>query len=106
MQFLALLRTSPDATPDRLGPLIRPEAEKVWHLHQTGALRTAHFIQAADAPFPQGVTLTFEADTAARAQAMMDDLPMVAEGLIDVEILPLAPFTAYSALFGGTPVSG
>jgi hypothetical protein len=106
MQILAILRTLPSATPDRLGPLVKPEAEAIWALHLEGKLRAAHFLQAPGAPFPNGVTLMLEADNLAAAEAMIGALPMLAKGLISAEILPLAPFTSYEALFAHAPNQG
>ena len=106
MQILAILRTLPAATPDRLGPLVKPEAEEIWALHLNGTLRSAHFLQAPGAPFPSGVTLMLETDNLATAEALIDALPMVAEGLIAAEILPLAPFTSYAALFANARSRG
>ncbi len=104
MQILALLRTLSTATPASLAPLVKPEAAEIWALHLNGTLRAAHFLQAPDALFPSGVALMLETDTAAAAKALIAALPMVAEGLITAEILPLAPFTSYAALFANAPV--
>ena len=106
MQILALLRTLPSATPDHLGPLVKSEAEEIWALHLNGTLRSAHFLQAPGAPFPSGVTLMLETDNLATAEALIDALPMVAKGLIAAEILPLAPFTSYAALFANARSRG
>jgi hypothetical protein len=106
MQILALLKTLPTATPALLGPLVKPEAEMVWAMHLTGAVRTAHFLQGPDAAHPTGVALMLEVESPSQAQALMDRLPMVAEGLISVELLPLAPFTSLAALFANAPARG
>lgn len=106
MQILALLRTLPSATPDRLGPLVKAEAEQIWALHLNGTLRSAHFLQAPGAPIPSGVTLMLETDNLATAEALIGGLPMVVEGLIAAEVLPLAPFTSYASLFANTPNRG
>jgi len=106
MQILVVLRTLPSTTPERLGPLVKPEAEEIWALHLNGTLRAAHFLQAPGAPFPNGVTLMLETDSLATGEALIGALPMVAEGLIAAEILPLAPFTSYAALFANAPNRG
>lgn len=106
MQVLAILRTLPSATPDRLGPLVKPEAQHVWDMHLGGVLRAAHFLQAPGAPFPMGVSLMLEVDNPDQAKRLIDALPMVIEGVILAEVLPLAPFTGYSALFADAQVRG
>lgn len=99
MQVLALLRLLPQATPEVLRPLIRPEAQHVWSMHLSGTLRAIHFLQAPGAPFPTGVSMLMEAESPDQVRGLLDALPMVAHGLVATEILPLAPFTSYAALF-------
>lgn len=106
MQILALFKTIPTAAPAVLGPLVKPEAEMVWAMHLTGAVRTAHFLQVPHAAHPTRVALMLEVESLSQAQALMDQLPLVAEGLISVELLSLARFTAYAALFANAPVWG
>lgn len=106
MQVIAILRTLPTTTPARLAPLIKPEAQAVWSMHLNGTLRSAHFIQAPGAAHPEGVTLMLEVDSLAVAEGLIAALPMVAEGLISTQVLPLAPFSAYGALFANLPAGG
>lgn len=99
MQVLALLRILPTTRPDQLAPLIKPEAKHVWAMHLTGTLRSIHFLQAPAASFPMGVSMLMEVDSTEQVGALINTLPMVAQGLVSTEILPLAPFTSYAALF-------
>ena len=103
MQVLVLLRMLPTSTPEKLIPLIKPEAQHVWSMHLTGALRSIHFLQAPGAAFPMGVSILLEADSAEHAATLIHALPMVSHGLVSTEILPLAPFTSYAALFADAP---
>jgi hypothetical protein len=103
MQILALLRVVPTAAPDRFAALVRPEAQHVWTLHLAGTLRAIHFLQAPDAPYPMGVSMLLEVADPAQAQTLIAALPMVAAGLVQPELLPLAPFTSYATLFATDP---
>lgn len=99
MQFLAVLKVKPDAPRERLGLLLRPEAEHVWRMTTSGVLRSIHFIKG-----PSGAVLLLEASDQKEADAHIDRLPMVQEGLLGAEVLPLEPFTGFSALF--SPATG
>lgn len=106
MQVIAILQTLPATTPARLAPLVKPEAEAVWAMHLNGTLRSAHFIQAPGSTHPEGVTLMLEVESPSVAESLIAALPMVGEGLITTQILPLAPFSAYGALFSMAPAQG
>jgi hypothetical protein len=94
VQYLVILRLKPDATPDKLGPLARPEAARAWEMLAAGVLRSIHFIKG-----PAGAVLLFEAGDESEVAAHAGRLPLVAAGLVTVEVLPLAPFTGFAALF-------
>ena len=106
MQVIAILRTLPTTTPAHLASLVKPEAEAVWAMHLNGALRSVHFIQSPGAAHPEGVTLMLEVESTDVAESLIATLPMVAEGLITTQILPLAPFSDYGALFANAPAWG
>ncbi len=103
MQVLAVLKTLPSTTMDHIGPLIKPEAAELWTMVLDGTLRSTHFIQAPAAKFPEGVVLLLETDSPEKARVLIDRLPMVSHGLVEADVLPLAPFTSYAALFAALP---
>ena len=95
MQFLAILRLCSDATEERQAAVRRAEVEAVWGLTKTGALRSIHFMAAPG----RGAVLTIEAADLGEATRHVDALPAVKAGLLEPEIISLAPFTGYEALF-------
>jgi len=95
MQFLAILRLRSDATEERQAAVRRAEVEAVWGLTKTGILRSIHFIAAPG----RGAVLTIEAADLGEATSQVDALPAVKEGLLEPEIIGLAPFIGYEALF-------
>ena len=95
MQHLVILRMRPDAAEDAVAAQRRAEVAKVWDYFAADVLRSIHFI-----PGP-GATFVLETPDLATAQAHVDALPMIREGLADAEVLPMAPFTGFAALFAG-----
>jgi hypothetical protein len=94
MQFLAILKVKPDTPREKLGPLMKPEAAHVWEMTTTGMLRSIHYIKG-----PVGAVLMLESVDEQEAEKHVKQLPMVEQGLLSVEILPLTPFTGFAALF-------
>jgi muconolactone delta-isomerase len=94
VQYLVVMRQKPDATADKLATLAKPEAAKAWEMLAADALRSIHFIKG-----PTGAVLMFEADDQKEVEAHVGRLPLVGAGLVTVEVLPLAPFTGFAALF-------
>jgi hypothetical protein len=97
MQYLAVLRVKPGTTREQLGSLAKPEAAAAWEMVCSGALRSIHFIEG-----PVGAVLLFEAGDRAEADALVGRLPMVQQGLLNIEVLPLVPFTGFAALFASS----
>lgn len=94
MQFLAILKLKPETTGDELGPLLKSEASEVWDMQCSGELRSIHYIAG-----PTGAVLLLETMDEATAAGRIRQLPMVARGLLSVEILALTPFTGFASLF-------
>ena len=94
MKILALERELPGATAKKFQPLLKDEARRVWELQQSGVLREVHF----DARQHTAV-LTLECGTLGEAQRLLSGLPLAAAGLIEFEIIPLAPYDGYARLF-------
>jgi hypothetical protein len=98
VQYIAILRLRPDASEEAQAKLRRAEVEMVWNLTVSGALRSIHLFSGDG----RGAVLQLETVDRAAADAAMRDLPMVAAGLLEVELLSLAPFTGLEALFAVT----
>jgi hypothetical protein len=95
MKILAVEREIPGISPERFQPLLRAEAESVWALYRGGTVREAHF----DADRHAAV-LVLECADAKEAGRILSGLPLVREGLIRFEIMPLAPYDGFERLFG------
>jgi muconolactone delta-isomerase len=96
MKILALEKELPGASAERFQPLLKDEARRVWELTQSGALREIYF--RADR---QTAVLVLECAGVEEAQGLLAGLPLVAAGLIEFELIPLAPYPGFGRLFAG-----
>jgi muconolactone delta-isomerase len=97
MILLAMEKELPGATAETFRPLLKAEARRVWELQQSGALREIYF----DAGRHSAV-IVLECGGAEEARTILSSLPLVAAGLIEFEIIPLAPYNGFSRLFAET----
>jgi len=96
MKILALERElSPKATPTPAS-LLRSEAARVWELHQSGIIREVYFRADRSA-----AVLILETAGVEEAHLALGTLPLVAGGIIEFELIPLAPYPGFARLFGG-----
>jgi len=75
-------------------PYLRDEAIRVWELHQAGILRELYFRQDEDS-----AVLMLECTDTNEAEEILNTLPLVKEGLIIFDIIPLVPYPGFSRLF-------
>ena len=95
MKILAIEKEVPDVTEEQFRPHLRKaEAAKVWELYQAGVFRELYFRQ--DWP---GAVLILECADAEEARKVLNTLPLVKEGLIAFDVLPLIPYPGFSRLF-------
>jgi hypothetical protein len=94
MKFLALEKESPGVGPDCFEPLLRAEAARLWELYQSGLVRELYF----RGDRTQAV-LVLECASLEQAQDALASLPLVREGLITFEIIPLVPYPGFERLF-------
>ena len=74
--------------------LLEAEAAKAWELYQSGVLRELYFrADRADA------VLVLECSSAEQARERLAELPLMRAGLIEFELIPLAPYPGFSRLF-------
>ena len=95
MKILALERQvsrDPAGTP---ASLLRSEAERVWELCQSGDIREIYFRE--DCP---AAVLILESAGPEEAFGVLRTLPLVREGVIDFELIPLVPYPGFARLFG------
>jgi hypothetical protein len=95
MKFIALETESPNATAEEYAPHLKAEARHVWELQQQGIVREAYF--RADR---HTAVLVLECEDIARARELTSHFPLVRQGLISFDIIPLVPYSGYSRLFG------
>jgi hypothetical protein len=94
MKIIAIERETPGATAEQFQPHLRAEAMQAWRLYQTGVIREWYFSQDAHC-----AVLMLECDDADEARQALNTLPLVREGLITFDIIPLTPYTGVERLF-------
>lgn len=94
MRILALEVEKPEYAAFDSQSLLVEEASKVWKLYQEDVIREFYF--QADRHL---AVLMLECSDVKEAKQMLSELPLVSAGLIDFEIIPLAPYPGFSRLF-------
>ena len=94
MKILALEHELPGAIAKQFHQHAREEARKAWELHQAGLIRELYF--RADR---NEAVLVLECATVAEAQEILSELPLVREGLITFELIPLKAYDGFERLF-------
>lgn len=94
MKILALEIDKSEGAEGRFQPHLKAEAARVWELYQADVLREAYFHAERHT-----AVLVLECENSQQARQILSRLPLVEQGLIDFEIIPLAPYTGFSRLF-------
>ncbi len=94
MKILALEKEVSQTADVNMKSLLESEAKRVWELMQSNLLREIYF--RADR---HTAVLVFECGGTDQAQKLISSLPLVAAGLIDFELIPLAPYDGFGRLF-------
>jgi muconolactone delta-isomerase len=94
MKILAIEKEIPGVTDEQCEPFLKTEAARVWELYRSGQLRESYF----RADRSQAV-LIFECTGGEEVHQLLATLPLVKEGLIDFEIVPLIPYPGFARLF-------
>ena len=99
MKILAIEKEISGVTAEKFtSPLKKAEAARVWELYQAGIFRELYFRQdRSDA------VLVLECADVAEANQVLSTLPLVREGLIAFDIIPLIPYPGFSRLFAKEP---
>lgn len=97
MRILAIEKELPGATKELFEPHLQAEAEKAWELHQAGIIRELYFREDQ-----HSAVLLLECVDGQEARLVLDTLPLVREGLIEFEIMPLVPYPGFARLFRGS----
>ena len=94
MKLLALEKEYPGIEADRFLPHLHSEAARIWELYQAGVIRELYFNQEQHT-----AVLMLECDDVDAARAVLNTLPLVIEGMIQFEIIPLIPYSGFARLF-------
>ena len=94
MKILALEKEKPNTTSEQFIPHLEAEAARVWELYNSGQLREIYFRGNRDE-----AVLIFECIDVEAANSILNTLPLVKEGLIEFEIIPLVPYPGFERLF-------
>jgi len=95
MKILALEKEVPGITDNRFTPeILRTEAARAWELHQAGMIRELYFRRDC-----QEAVLILECKDAEDARTVLATLPLVKEGLITFDIIPLIAYPGFARLF-------
>jgi hypothetical protein len=94
MKILALEREKPGRSAGDFQPLLLAEAEQAWQLYRQGIFRELYFDERQHT-----AVIILESESIARAQAVLATLPLVQAGLIEFEIIPLAPYDGFERMF-------
>jgi hypothetical protein len=94
MKILALETEVPGIPDEAFTPHLRAEAKRAWELYLAGVLRELYFRQDRDA-----AVLVLECADIPEASEVLGTLPLVREGLIAFELVPLVPYPGFSRLF-------
>jgi hypothetical protein len=95
MRILVLPKLHPGVSVEELQPHVTAEIQAVWQLYAQGICRELY----ARADRPGGTVLVVEAPTVEAAQEAIATLPLVERHLLDLDLIPLAPFTQLTRLF-------
>jgi hypothetical protein len=95
MKILALEKEVSGVTAGAFKPYHKEEAARVWELYQAGVFREMYFRQDESS-----AVLILECDSVEQARGLLDTLPLVREGLITFDVIPLVPYPGLARLFG------
>ena len=94
MKVLAIEKDVPGISQAQFKPHLKAEALKVWELYKTGIIREIYFrLDQSQA------VLMLECKDSDEATKMLNTLPLVREGLIKFEVLPLGAYPGFERLF-------
>ncbi len=97
MQFLAIMKGNPAVPKETLKSLQRPETIASWEMTKTDVMRTLWYIPGEHGPL--GTVALLECANQQEAESQCGKFPFVVNGVVDLEIIPLTPCTAYELLF-------
>ncbi len=97
MQFLAIMKANPNAPPEKFKSLQHAETIEAWDMAKADIMRTLWFIAGDQSPL--GTIALLECADRSEAENQCQKFPFVRNGVVNLEILHLAPCTSYEILF-------
>jgi Muconolactone delta-isomerase len=94
MQVLVIARVKPGIPMEQVLPFVSAEAAQVWEFYASEQIRQMYYV--ADM---SGAVMLWEGESVESVTQEVQKLPMLKEGILTCEILPLKPYTGYSSLF-------
>jgi hypothetical protein len=94
MQVLVITRDAPGASWEGKEQLLRDEALHVWRLQQQNIVRNIWFTGPA-----RDAVILMECDGVGSAKGILDDFPLVREGMIVYTVVALTAYDGYERLF-------
>jgi len=94
LKILAIEHDLQSAGEEAFRRLAKAEASRVWELYQQGVIRETYF--RADRP---EAVLVLECPDVVTAKETLATLPLVSNGLIEFEIIPLKAYPGFARLF-------
>jgi len=94
MKVLAIEKDVPSISRSQFEPHLKAEAARVWDLYKKGIIREIYFRQDK-----HDAVIMLECEDSNQAKQILDSLPLVREGLISFEIMPLGPYPGFERLF-------
>ncbi len=95
MKILAIEKETPETSDEQFAPFLRREADRVWDLYKSGVIRELYFRRDREES-----VLILECRDEVEAASVLKTLPLVANGLISFEVVPLVPYDGFERLFG------
>jgi hypothetical protein len=93
MKILAIEKEIPGIKDEQYNPYLKEEALKAWELYQSEKIRELYFTAGGCA------VLILECKDEREASEVLGSLPLVKNGLIKFDIIPLLPYPGFSRLF-------
>ncbi len=94
MKILAIEKDVPGVDNEKFKPFHQAEAQRVWELYQAGVIREMYF-QAEQSR----AVLVLECSNGGEASICLGSLPLVQQGLIAFDIIPLKAYPGFERLF-------
>ncbi len=94
MKILAIEKQVSGVMAEQFKSHLKAEALRVWELYQADLVRELYFrADRSDA------VLVLECPDIKEASRVLDTLPLVKEGLITFDLIPLRPYPGFARLF-------